>query len=236
MWESFVLNNKIYESSRRKRGVWDTWPREVITEKWYVNWVLKGNWNMNIQEEKGYPSRKNSVSRGRKVGQQDAYLDHLRTQPTAREGFFRRSYSKFGQIWVRTFLFRKALECQTEKAVWSQGGEVYDGRKRKMQRLFGGRLIWACSLDGCHSACYPSVLSAPKKGRLIHRISSRGRRTCQSICRVELMRHSDCLDRRQRCQPDSPSRRQENANYSQELGRGGKMVRPVLHMLSWRWT
>lgn len=58
------------------------------------------------------PSRKNSISRSRKVGQQHNYLDYLRTKLTIQEEFLgvkQESLDKYGK-----YFFIKALEYQVE--------------------------------------------------------------------------------------------------------------------------
>lgn len=69
--------------------------------KMYLNQVLKVRWNIDTQEEKkSYPSRKNSISRGRKVGQQHDYLDYLSNKLTIPEGLLGTAKERrFEQIW-----------------------------------------------------------------------------------------------------------------------------------------
>ena len=70
----------------------------------YLNRDLKVKQHIDTQEEENsYPSRKNSISRGRKVGQHHVYLDNLRTKLPIQEGFSGVAKVKFGQIWQGYF-------------------------------------------------------------------------------------------------------------------------------------
>lgn len=173
--EICVMNNKI---RKRWQKEWYGTDQERMSlpkgDIWIGSWKSSGLWIL----KNSYPDRKNSISRGRKVGLQHVYLDYLRTKLTLQEGFLRvATVGTFGQIrWGPVYKGSRMSSgdvriCEIE---------LYDKRNKKLKTILGRLRGYVCSTDISLPAI--SLFYSPlMKDSLIHRISSKSLRTFRNV-------------------------------------------------------
>lgn len=162
---------------QRVRTVWDGSRTDVITKRWYLNWILKAKWNLDTQEqEKSYPDGKNS--RSRKAGLRHVYLDDLRTKLALQEGFLGvATVGKFGQIRLGP-VYKGSRTSSWDVRMCEIG--LYGQRNKKLKTILGRLPGYVCSIDIGRPAI---SLFSPllEKDSLIHRISSKSLRTFRNV-------------------------------------------------------